>query len=72
MISHKQERSFRIGTIDILDPENVHQVVSREIDPERSDMPLAKSPEPLPRAKIHPMREAEPGPLGPAENGKLL
>jgi hypothetical protein len=53
MIRDEHERTCGIRGADILDPEDVHQVVSREIDPERSDVPLAKSPEHFPRAGVH-------------------
>ena len=68
MICDKQNGPFRIGRLEILDPVNIHQVVRREIDPQGTNVPLAESPEPLPRTEIHPMRQPKARSFGAREN----
>jgi hypothetical protein len=53
MVGNQDNRSVRVGILNILDAENIHQIVRREEYPKRSDMPLAKRPESLPEAEIH-------------------
>src|SRR6185436_7332735 len=60
MICDEKQGAIRIGRFDIFDAEDIHQIVSRDINPERADMSLAKCPEALPGTLIHPTREAKP------------
>ncbi len=53
MIGDEQKRFLSIGSLDVFESENIHQIVSCNFNPERADMPLAKRPKPFPRASIH-------------------
>ncbi len=53
MIGDEQERFFDIRLLDVFESLDVHQIVSRQINPQRADVPLAECPKLFPRAAIH-------------------
>ena len=60
MVSDQHKRRLDLSTLDIFDAENIHQIVGRDIDPERPDVPLAKRHHSLPNAEIHPVGQPKP------------
>ena len=71
MIGNQQNGTAYICVFEIVDPENIHQIVRGDIDPERAYMTLTERPEPLPNTQIHPMREPKPRPLNAAQGFDL-
>ena len=59
MIRDQEQRTSVVNGVDVFEPVNAHQVVSRNMDPTRAENALAPGPEALPTAKIHSMREAK-------------
>jgi hypothetical protein len=59
MIGDKQQWFSGIGLLDVFKSENIHQIVSRNFNPERADMPLAKRPKQFPCASIHSVGKPE-------------
>ena len=60
MIGNQQNRASSSVSSKFSNPVNLHQIVSRNFYPERTDMPLAKCPEAFPRALIHFARQLKP------------
>ena len=59
MISNQQNRSGPIRRLDVLETINIHEVVSREMNPASAEHALAPGPEALPAPLIHAVRDAE-------------
>jgi hypothetical protein len=57
MVGNKKHRSLDIGVFEILDPENIHQIVCGEVNPQRTYVALAECPKVFPPSEIHPMRQ---------------
>jgi hypothetical protein len=72
MIGNQQKRPLRIGLVDILDAENVHQIVSGKVYPQRPDVTLAECPKRLPGTEIHTMRKPKSCPFYRIEHGQFF
>lgn len=72
VIGNEYQRFVGICILDILDAENVHQIVRREIYPKAADVPLAKRHQPFPAAEIHSVSQAKGHSLGRCEYGDLI
>ena len=59
MVGYEQERALMSEAIQMLEAIHVHQFVSRNLNPTRTDTSLAPRPELLPTPLIHTMRDAE-------------
>jgi hypothetical protein len=53
MIGNEQERTLSVYGVEMLKAINVHQIIGRQINPERADVALTPRPETFPTSLIH-------------------
>jgi hypothetical protein len=56
MIGDEQERARNVYGVEMFEAVNLHQVISRQMNPERADVSLTPRPETFPTSLIHLMR----------------
>jgi hypothetical protein len=72
VVGDEYQGAVGVGFFHATNPENVHQIVGRKIDPQAPNMPLKKRHEAFHYAEVHTVGEPEPESLVVREHADLF